>query len=300
MASDRKKNIDQLFKSKLEDHSSEVPPSLWNKISTELDTKEVEAPVAEAPKRRSRASWFLKIAAGLLLFGFVIWKVQPEKKTHLSKEDLTVDQSQVLAQRQDQVENRDGLSEQSDGEGAQRDSAEEIPLQSTEGSRPTGESRETRLAYKEVGTEYSNDIPDVADVAPSEETEVLYTQLPADLSQSPVEGVAAVDEAVVLTEVTDNEPAKKESEIVPLPDSEVIVAGEEEEVLANSTLSDSYEKIDVDEGSASLPLRERPKILSGVLNFVANNLQVGGNQIVEFNETDQGILRVDVKPLFDK
>src|SRR5690606_32880020 len=124
MASDRKKNIDQLCKSKLEDHSSEVPPSLWNKISTELDTKEVEAPVAEAPKRRSRASWFLQIAAWHLLFGVVIWTGQPEKKTAPSMVVLTVDNTLVLTQTLDQVGYPGSLSDQCGIACAQRDSSD--------------------------------------------------------------------------------------------------------------------------------------------------------------------------------
>jgi len=45
--------------------------------------------------------------------------------------------------------------------------------------------------------------------------------------------------------------------------------------------------------------KEKQKIVSSVLNFVANNL-IKGEQFIEFTETEHGILKVDLKGIFAK
>ncbi|WP_118193316.1 hypothetical protein [Albibacterium indicum] len=305
MASNRKKDIDQLFKGKLEDHSSEVPFALWDKISAKLDENQGkgqvvgEDPLVEplpadfgTKKKKLGGSWFLKIAAGLLLFGFLIWRLQPNEVRTRPDESLA-GQTQELVQKQKPAQSNDdhGVKPEDTSKPVV---AEGLPPQRQEESRPT-EKVETRLAYVEPRPEQADNTAE--DPTASEGIE-------SDDSQQTVKrsGVALnAEEAIAMANTDEDDPVVNDPVFESVPDAAEITletVGQEHDLLT-STEKTTDEEGGFEESLAS-SLRERPKLLSGVLNFVANNLQVGGSQVVEFNETDQGILQVDVKALFNK
>lgn len=69
----------------------------------------------------------------------------------------------------------------------------------------------------------------------------------------------------------------------------------------NKVLDVSNENLDsLDRGQelAETEPEERQKIVSSILNFVAGNLQIGGDRRVEFTENEHGIIKIGLKGIF--
>lgn len=294
MASNRKPDIDDIFRSKLENYPSEVPTSLWGKISAELDQ---EVTLNHQTPRFGRVislSWVIRIAAGLLLFGFIIWNFQGEEKIYLTAENKKVDDLAPKTPQDLSKTESDGFIEQNSQEvlGLEADS--------DQSSTADGQDRnERRLAYNQMGSNVN-------------ETGTVHTVVEPGMQAVESTSMAVqnelADQEMVITEAPDRVAVlADELEVGKSMNAEVIVANVEgenvvikpvfEEFTESQELKNHSERSETSDQS---PIRDRPKVLSGVLNFVASNLQVGGNQVVQFNETDQGILLVDVKGVFDR
>ena len=278
MASNHKKDIDHVFKTKLENHCSEVPTSVWSKISAELDQSEIvkPAPAMESRSRKFNISWFAKIAAGLLLVGFIIWKVQPDRKVSLTAENKSTSEPiQSIAKNEQELPSEKEIL-------IDPANASVSPMESQTASVP--EEPSSRIEEKRVAHKVKN---------------VVYAPVYQPIDSQPQQ---IVEETIAMSDVPETETFEPELEAIieteeaPMEVEALTSAPVLEDESDNPVLIADSDVADSD----GLRSRERPKILSGVLNFVANNLQVGGSPVVEFNETDQGILQVDMKGLFNK
>jgi len=124
-----------------------------------------------------------------------------------------------------------------------------------------------------------------------------------DVSLEPVKVALSIREKNIviksgsISEIEDN---------VIVPDNEIAIALSSRP--ANTTLVTSSLNLEespaiINQEEQYLPdsqPQERQKIVSTVLNFVASNLKVRDKQVVEFTETEHGIIKVDLKGLFAK
>lgn len=289
MASNRKTDIDHFFKSKLENHSSEVPTSLWDKISAELDQEEVSKHQTQLRGRVISLSWVTRIAAGLLLFGFIIWTFQREEKVY-----LTAEESAPISHDSPKMES-DGI--------IKSDNQELLAVEADSDESPAADEQgrnERRLAYNQTGSNVN-------------ETGTTNSVVEADIQAVRVTNMAVqneptADQKMAMAEASDRGSVLDDELEVETPmNAEVLMADVETENVVITPVFEGFverqglkDRSDRNETLGQSPVRDRPKILSGVLNFVANNLQVGGSQVVEFDETEHGILRVDVKAVFDR
>lgn len=294
MASNRKPDIDDIFKSKLENYPSEVPTSLWGKISAELDQEVTSNHQTPRFGRVISLSWVIRIAAGILLFGFIIWNFQDEEKIYLTAENNKADDLAPKTPQDLSKTESDGFIEQKSQEVLGLESDSDQP------SIADGQDRnERRLAYNQMGSNVN-------------ETGTAHTVVEPGMQAVESTSMAAqnelADQEMAITEAPDRVAVlADELEVRKSMNAEVIVANVESENVVIKPVFEEFTESqelknhsDRGETSDQSPIRDRPKVLSGVLNFVASNLQVGGNQIVQFNETDQGILLVDVKGVFDR
>lgn len=284
MASNHKKDIDQLFKSKLENHASEVPESVWTKIAAGLDQKTVEVAVVEPKGKKTHISWLLKIAAGLLLFGFVLWQVQPEEKVYLTKEGDTRGGQELLADK-----------------GEAQLPASEITTEVETPSEGLAEAENRPAPEKKVISRPAERIAYQVEKQVSENLERESAEEYAAVTKRTIEP-SRPEEVVGL--VSDG---MQENEVPIALEYEALTESELTDLLAYELESPDLQPLNLDDtetvkGTSSMRERERPRILSGVLNFVANNLKLGENPVIAFDETEDGILQVDMdmKAVFGK
>lgn len=285
MASNHKKNIDQLFKSKLESHASDVPESVWSKISAEMDQEEVNGPKLTTQRKKNNLSWVSAIAAGLLLFGFIIWKVQPDEKIYLTKADSSVrDNRETPAYK-----NHEKVAEPEPETNTV--APLNVPAKSEETARVTEQPVRLPKERLAVHTEESTSKQIATEVPEKIAEEEIYS-----IDQHVAEVDKAGEMALARVETSEMEHPEPAYPVVEPEVGEILTAVTEDTPSTPLRLEDS-EPLG---SSPVMPDRERPRILSGVLNFVANNLKIGDNTVIEFSETEHGILHVDVKGVFDK
>lgn len=294
MASNRKQDIEDIFKSKLKNYPSEVPTSLWGKISAELDQEVTSNHQTPRFGRVISLSWMIRIAAGLLLFGFIIWNFQGDEKIYLTAENNTADDLAPKTPQNLPKTESDGFIELKGQE------VLDLEADSDQLSTADGQDRnERRLAYNQMGSNV-NELGTVSTLVERGMQTVESTSMAAqnELTDQEMAITEAPDRVAVLAD---------ELEVGKSMNAEVIVVNVETENVVIKPIFEEFTESqelknhsDRNETSDQSPIRDRPKVLSGVLNFVASNLQVGGNQVVQFNETDQGILLVDVKGVFDR
>jgi len=91
-----------------------------------------------------------------------------------------------------------------------------------------------------------------------------------------------------------------------VPDNEISIAlssGPANTALVTASLNLEESPAIISQEEQYLPdsqPQERQKLVSSVLNFVASNLKVRDKQVVEFTETEHGIIKVGLKGLFAK
>lgn len=290
MASNHKKDIDQLFKSKLENHASEVPESVWTKIAGGLDQEKVEVAVVEPKAKKTHISWVLKIAAGLLLFGVVLWQVQPEEKvylTNLTKEEDTRGGQERLTDKGEAQLPASEITKEVETPSEDLVEAESRPaLEKKMNSRPT-----ERIAYQ-VEKQATENLVRESAVEPEEYVAVTQRTIEPSRPEKVV--------GLVSDEMQENEaPIALEYEVLTESELAELLVYEPENLDLQTLNLDDTGTVN---GTSGMRERERPRILSGVLNFVANNLKLGENPVIAFDETEGGILQVDMdmKAVFGK
>jgi len=56
--------------------------------------------------------------------------------------------------------------------------------------------------------------------------------------------------------------------------------------------------LDLGQGTEDMEPEERQKIVTGILNFVAANFQIGDDRRVEFTENEHGIIKIGLRGIF--
>lgn len=91
MNSNEKNALDEQLRAKFEGFKPEVPTGLWDKIATQLDAGEHRGVVPMNGKRRRFPTWWMSVAALLLLgVGIAYWYNRPVAVTYLQPAVATV------------------------------------------------------------------------------------------------------------------------------------------------------------------------------------------------------------------
>lgn len=206
---------------------------------------------------------YIGAIAAMLVIGFTIWQIQPEEKIYLRGEDSV--ERTALVQKPDVKElsdNREpGLVQKEDKEPVFED------FSRVETTQPLNEDVSLMDGHSDIHQVASRGSiveQKAMDVLPNE------SHIPINPVEEPI-------------------PSRMETQVETLPIASSLIAVNEER--------DSLDNI---QSVVKTQPEERQKIVTGILNFVAANLQLGGDRRVEFTENEHGIIKIGLKQFFAK
>lgn len=163
-------------------------------------------------------------------------------------------------------------------------------VQEPEVSQPTAD-RLTSVVTEEDREPVSKHVPEpVSATVVKEDGEDLHVQAPQLAVERKIEEVPYTEPVLAVK-------APIESDNALLIDDASIAASSNKALDVKNENSDSLNQ---SLALAETESVERPKIVSGILNFVAANLQLGGDKRVEFTENEHGIIKIGLKDIFAK
>lgn len=255
MESVENNQFDHEVKSKFEDFTPSVPVGLWDKIESQLSAIE---PTKSKPIKRLRFSFFAYgSVAATLLVAFTFWKFSNTENIH-SKESVEVLVSKVPFERNlPQKEDRESDVElNKKGEILEADRLAAVVSKKTRSEQPN-------IKRLQVEVVESNSIASLEPILEEDDFSIAYIE---------------PTHSVVLYEM----PALAEN--APF-DTDIMLQG----------------SLPLQEDASINPIEEidKPKNkrlgVSTVLNFLAKGLANESGNSVEFSESDEGVLKLDIK-----
>lgn len=272
---------------------------------------------------------FVGIAASLLIIGFSIWKFQPEEKVFLRGSESLVKKADsgltginlknVVTEIESEHSRAITNSQLVDGARIAKSSKTKISGTENRKGLPFEESTfaETSESLKPASVKMEARLRDIASISPSKSTTLFKSERDSESENNEVSSSALPHKSRL-----------ESNDLEPLDNQELTLQNQElalntpnkGSVFSNSTLGNQNANLlntpDIGNGNrlssaepnASIPNeeqnlletepKEKQKIVSSVLNFLASNLQIGGDKVVEFSETENGIIKVDLKGIF--
>lgn len=261
MESVKNNKMDEKIKAKFDNFAPPVPTDLWNKIEIELD---FEQPIKMMPVKGKRSSFFIYsgAVAATLLVAFTFWKFGEDKTTE-PKQSPEVYASNTISEENEP--SRVGIKEEQQAkQGSVLKSSPIVavkkPIEEVGGLTPKSQTVEVESATKAKAEESQREV----------DYHALYAE--AAFSASSIDKVIGTQEVLPL-----------EGEIIALK-VPVLLQEEIQDSLLEEVSSSKNKKIGV----------------STVLNFLAKGLSNESGKSIEFSESEEGILKLDLKLGFAK
>lgn len=261
MESVKNNKMDEQMKAKFDNFAPPVPTDLWNKIESQLD---VGQPIKMMPVKRIRSSFFIYggAVAATLLVAFAFWKFSGQEAIVL-KGSPKVYASKPLSEATGLTQ-VDKKGEQQAHQGSILDvnpiAAAKKSIKVAEKVAPNPQSVEIKLAT-EANVEHT-------------QGELDYHAIYAESAFS----IASTEEPIVTLDV--------------LPFESEIIALQESTSLQENSQDNLNEEI--------IPSKNKKIGVSTVLNFLAKGLSNESGKSIEFSESEEGILKLDLKLGFAK
>lgn len=261
MESVKNNKMDKQVKAKFDDFAPPVPPDLWNKIESELDTAQ---PIKSTPIKRIGLSFGLYggAIAATLLIAFAFWKFGETETIELKHSP------EVYALKAPFEGNESDQEVKNDKKQAQQGGLFEVdPFAAVKNPIKIAEVVTTKpqIIEAKIATEASLENP-LKEV----ESNVVYTE--SALSLSITEAPLPIQQA--------------------LPFEGEIIALQEPTPLQEDIQDNVEEEIS--------PSKNKKIGVSTVLNFLAKGLSNENGKSIEFSESEEGILKLDLKLGFAK
>jgi len=294
-------------------------------IDQEIKVRSIDGEIRNID-RSFKFKRFIGIAASLLIIGFSIWKFQPEEKVFLrgpeslvkkADSDLTGINSENVVTEIESEHSRTITNSQL-VDGARIAKSSKVKISGTENRKglPFEESTfvETSEFSKPASGKIEARLRDIASISSSKSTTLFKSEskngnnkvsssaLPhkSRLESKDLESLDNQELTLQNQELALNTPSKGSVYNSNLGNQNANVLNTPDIVKGN--------RLSSAEPNASIPNeeqnlletepKEKQKIVSSVLNFLASNLQIGGDKVVEFSETENGIIKVDLKGIF--
>jgi len=274
---------------------------------------------------------FIGIAASFLIIGFSIWKFQPEEKIFLrGSEDLVVVTDPDLAGNSSKSLGTDAGKDDS-RVASQNQLIEDVRIAKSSKAKINGTENQKGISFEEstfaetseslkpAPVKMKSGFGEIASISSSKsitfsESERSSGSVKNKISSSASSHKSRLESSISESLDNNQEQALKNQELAlntPNNDRVSVVnpnVGEPNANVLNTPSMRNDNRLPRAESSASISNeegdlaetepKERQKIVSSVLNFLASNIQIGGDKVVEFSETENGIIKVDLKGIF--